>query len=170
MLSLNQTSGQAIRALACLARCGEDWHLAKEVAECCTVPLPYLQKVLLDLRRAGLVEAKRGYQGGFRLARPPEEISLFEVIEAVEPSAHESRCFYGTSSCSKESPCSIHDFWSDLRTGVETFLRETSVATTAAADWPQQLTLIGSTPPASPRSSGSGTATGSAYRTSSPAG
>ena len=134
------------------------------------MPLPYLQKVLLSLRRAGLVEAKRGYLGGFRLARPADEMTLFEVIEAVEPRALESRCFYGTSPCSEESTCSVHEFWSDLRTRAETFLRETSVETTAAADWPQQLTFIESPPSASARRSGSASATGSSDRKSSPAG
>lgn len=47
------------------------------------LPAPYLEKLLIELRRAGIVESVRGAQGGYRLARPPAEISLGEVLEAV---------------------------------------------------------------------------------------
>lgn len=118
--------------------------LAKEIATCAVVPLPYLQKILRRLRRAGLIEAKRGYRGGFALARPPEEITLFEIIEAVEPGLLEPRCFFGTDICSETRPCSVHEFWSDLRVRAETFLHETSLATAGASDWPQRVQQIGS--------------------------
>lgn len=134
------------------------------------VPLPYLQKILLHLRRTGLVEAKRGYLGGFRLARPADETTLFDIIEAVEPRALESKCFYRTDPCSELGVCFVHEFWSDLCTRVETFLRETSVATLPAPDWPDRLTLIGSPRSASPRGSGPGFAPPTSDDTSQPSG
>ncbi len=47
------------------------------------LPSPYLEKLLIDLRRAGLVESVRGVQGGYRLAKPPAQISLGQILEAV---------------------------------------------------------------------------------------
>jgi len=74
----------AIRALYHLAfhRAGEAAQ-AKEIAEAQKIPLRFLEQILQDLRRAGLVEARRGPRGGYALARPPAEISLADVLRAV---------------------------------------------------------------------------------------
>ncbi|HVV49669.1 MAG TPA: Rrf2 family transcriptional regulator [Polyangia bacterium] len=74
----------AIRALYDLAfhRQGEATQ-AKEIAEAQKIPLRFLEQILQDLRRAGLVEARRGPRGGYALARPPAEISLADVLRAV---------------------------------------------------------------------------------------
>jgi Rrf2 family protein len=55
----------------------------KAIAQRQDLPAPYLEKLLIELRRAGLVESIRGPQGGYRLARPPAEISLGQILEAV---------------------------------------------------------------------------------------
>src|SRR6185437_13331511 len=74
----------AIRALYHLAfhRAGEAAQ-AKEIADAQRIPLRFLEQILQDLRRAGLVEARRGPRGGYVLARPPAEISLADVLRAV---------------------------------------------------------------------------------------
>jgi Rrf2 family protein len=74
----------AIRALYDLAfhRRGQS-ALAKEIAARQQVPLRFLEQILQDLRRAGLVEARRGPRGGYALARPPAEVSLADVLRAV---------------------------------------------------------------------------------------
>lgn len=53
------------------------------IAERQTLPPPYLEKLLIDLRRAGIVESVRGSQGGYRLAKRPDQISLGQILEAV---------------------------------------------------------------------------------------
>jgi Rrf2 family protein len=74
----------AIRALYHLAfhRPGEAAQ-AKEIADAQKIPLRFLEQILQDLRRAGLVEARRGPRGGYALARTPAEISLADVLRAV---------------------------------------------------------------------------------------
>ena len=74
----------AIRALYHLAfhRSGQATQ-AKEIAEVQKVPLRFLEQILQDLRRAGLIEARRGPRGGYALARPPAEISMADVLRAV---------------------------------------------------------------------------------------
>jgi Rrf2 family protein len=74
----------AIRALFHLAfhRAGEAAQ-AKEIAHAQKIPLRFLEQILQDLRRAGLVEARRGPRGGYALARSPAEISLADVLRAV---------------------------------------------------------------------------------------
>jgi Rrf2 family protein len=74
----------AIRALYDLAfhRRGQS-ALAKEIAARQQIPLRFLEQILQDLRRAGLVEARRGPRGGYALARPPGEVSLADVLRAA---------------------------------------------------------------------------------------
>jgi Rrf2 family protein len=78
------TTGYAIEALACLARHGAESMLVREIARNTKMPLPYLSKIFQRLGEAGIVESKRGYKGGVRLSRPPEEITLLQIDAAVE--------------------------------------------------------------------------------------
>jgi Rrf2 family protein len=112
MLCLSQTTGYAILALSCLEQGdGENWILAKDIAECTGIPKPYLSKILHSLQGSGLIAAKRGYRGGFALARPSGEISLLEIAEAVEGGDLLSCCLLGLTSCSEDRPCPAHSFW-----------------------------------------------------------
>jgi Rrf2 family protein len=84
MLSFSQTTGYAIEALACLARHGSESMMVREIAVCTEMPFPYLSKVFHRLCEAGIVDSKRGYRGGVKLARLPEHISLLQINAAVE--------------------------------------------------------------------------------------
>lgn len=84
MLSFSQTTGYAIEALACLARHGAESMMVREIAVSTAMPFPYLSKVFHRLCEAGIVESKRGYKGGVKLARLPEHISLLQINAAVE--------------------------------------------------------------------------------------
>ncbi len=83
-MRLTTRTRYAIRALYDLAfhRRGQS-ALAKEIAARQRIPLGFLEQILQDLRRAGLVEARRGPRGGYALAHPPAEISLADVLRAV---------------------------------------------------------------------------------------
>jgi Rrf2 family protein len=75
----------AVRAMIELAAAGEDGPVKGErIAEAQDIPLRFLENILGELRHHGLVESRRGSEGGYRLRRPPAEIPLAEVIRAVE--------------------------------------------------------------------------------------
>src|SRR3954465_11536433 len=75
----------AARALLSLALHGEERPTSvKEIAERTGLPQPYLEQILLAVKGAGLVRSKRGVGGGYVLARPPAEITLAEIVAAVE--------------------------------------------------------------------------------------
>jgi Rrf2 family iron-sulfur cluster assembly transcriptional regulator len=75
----------AARALLSLALHGKDRPTSvKEIAERTSLPQPYLEQILLAVKGAGLVRSKRGVGGGYVLARPPEEITLAEILAAVD--------------------------------------------------------------------------------------
>jgi Rrf2 family protein len=74
---------QALRALLELAQDPGTWRSVNEIAAAQELPAPMLEQLLLQLRRAGLLEARRGRLGGYRLARPAAAIAVAEVLRAV---------------------------------------------------------------------------------------
>ena len=80
---LRRSALQALQALLHLATASPQWCSVSEIAEAQELPAPMLEQLLLQLRRADLVEAKRGRQGGYRLSRPAEAIPVGEVLKAV---------------------------------------------------------------------------------------
>ncbi|MEM1139690.1 MAG: Rrf2 family transcriptional regulator [Pseudomonadota bacterium] len=105
----------AAHACGVLALLPPGWALPGEaLAEFLGVPAPYLAKQLQALSRAGLVTAQRGVAGGYRLARPPEAISLWDVTAAIEGTAPSFRCTEvrrngpcGASPGECRAPCAI---------------------------------------------------------------
>src|SRR5919109_988566 len=74
----------ALRAAVLLAAAGQGPTKGERIAEAQEIPLKFLENILLELRHNGLVQSQRGADGGYWLARPAEEITLAQVIRAVE--------------------------------------------------------------------------------------
>jgi len=132
VLTLSKTSGYAISALSRLSGPGGGWSLAKDLASSTGVPRPYLSSILHTLARNGLIRAKRGYRGGFALAAPAEQISVFQVVEAIDGPAWRGSCLLGLTECSDERACPTHAFWKAERNRIERYLRSMSLAQVAA--------------------------------------
>jgi Rrf2 family iron-sulfur cluster assembly transcriptional regulator len=84
---LRKRSIHALKALLELSASQQDWRSTPDLARCQDLPEPLLEQILLQLRRAGLLEARRGRLGGFRLQRPPSRIQVAEVVALMEPMA-----------------------------------------------------------------------------------
>jgi Rrf2 family iron-sulfur cluster assembly transcriptional regulator len=102
--------------------------LGRDLAERTAVPPSYLSKILLNLKRAGLVEATRGTGGGYRLSKPAEEISLWEIVDPVDNVGRLDECIMGMNECSEQNPCAMHDWWKRVREDYVAMLRQTSLA------------------------------------------
>jgi len=87
---------------------------AKDLTESTRVPAAYLSKVLRRLTRAGLLLSKKGHHGGFRLARPPQDILLADVLEAVDTQPDADTCVFGWGACNPDDPCPLHPLWNSL--------------------------------------------------------
>ena len=139
MLSFSQTAGYAVLALGCIGSWKGEWVLSKDIHQCTGVPMPYLRKILFALGKAGLIQTKRGYQGGFVLARAPEEITLLDVVRAVEHERLREDCLLGLAGCSDATPCPMRSFWQKERTKIEAKLHTVTLAKAAesvrAARW-----------------------------------
>ncbi len=103
-----------------------------EVAASHRIPLKYLEQILLALRKAGLLESRRGVHGGYTLARSPAEISVGEVLRAVDGRFSRASCLEEDPAehqgCHDPASCGLQQVWANLQATVERILFETSFA------------------------------------------
>lgn len=147
MLSLSVTTGYAIKALMCLE--GGDCvprHIS-DIARCTGVPRAYLAKILSALARQYLVQTKRGYCGGISLARPAEDISLLQIVEAVEGDRWLGECLLGMDLCDTITTCPTHNFWARIRREITEELRATTLAAVMASHQCRRAPAQASSPP-----------------------
>ncbi len=106
----------ALRALCHLAKLPEGAVVpASQLAKACGLPREFLGKTLRRLVRVGLVRSFRGRSRGYALGRPPSEISVREVLEAVEGPDYFRRCVFWDARCSDDRPCPLHQVWAGVR-------------------------------------------------------
>jgi len=96
------------------------------------IPKRFLEQILNDLRSAAIVESKRGVAGGYRLKRPPNQITLAEVVRTIEgplaPVSCVSERFYAKCSCPSEATCGIRSVMKEVRDAIVRILEEVTVA------------------------------------------
>jgi Rrf2 family transcriptional regulator, nitric oxide-sensitive transcriptional repressor len=139
---ISQTAEYALRAVSCLAS-GEGLPLTThQVAQAVKVPVGYLSKVLQALGRAGLVSATRGLHGGFVLTRPASQISVLEVISAVDPLQRITTCPLNIPSHGAEL-CPLHRRLDDALAMMEETFRGTSIAELVEQPSPQHSSCCG---------------------------
>ena len=116
-------------------------HLALEYPEVVTIhqiaardriPVKYLEQILLELKRGGVITSKRGVYGGYLLSRSPENISVGEVLRIVDSRVVDSTCIQRDEdrgfACSDYYGCGLKRMWADVNLAVEKILFETSFA------------------------------------------
>jgi Rrf2 family protein len=98
------------------------------------IPESYLEQLLTTMRRAGLVRSVRGPQGGHALARPPAEIPVSEVIEALEGPVMAVDCLDDAGNCAKTGGCAQSEMWAAVRDAILGVLTNTTIADLAERD------------------------------------
>lgn len=126
---LSNTAEYALRAMVHLTRAGKgNAVLGRNLAESSHVPANYLSKILLSLKKAGLVAAVRGSGGGYRLGKPASEINLIDIVELFDHERAHPRCLLDfDQECSDHEACTAHERWKVVRTAYVEFLRATSL-------------------------------------------
>jgi Rrf2 family cysteine metabolism transcriptional repressor len=126
-----------VRVMVELARrSGEDPVPLAEIASTGNLPLAYLEHLVARLRKAGLVDSRRGSRGGYLLARSPTDITMAEVVEALEGSIAPIECISegpdGSIVCSREADaahvCPTKLLWTRVRFAIVRTLQETTLA------------------------------------------
>ena len=124
-----RTGQHAVMALAILGAQSPGTYVgAADIALRIGAPGNYLGKLLQTLAREGLVESKKGLGGGFRLARPAEQISLRDVVDPIEPLDRLERCLLGRAVCGLSSPCAVHLRYGAMREQYFRLMEETTIA------------------------------------------
>jgi len=100
----------------------------KEIAEAMEVPAQFLGKVAQHLARAGIIAIRQGSQGGYELARRPEDIPLLSVVEAIDGEIYLNDCIHRPDSCDRQTFCSVHHVWERARRQLRETLAGTSLA------------------------------------------
>ena len=103
----------------------------KELSKKLDIPYHFLGKILQDLTYKSLLSSQKGPQGGFRLAMPAKDITLFHIIEAVDGVAFTNSCVLGFPECSGQNPCAVHEKWAGVRETIYSMLVNKNIAQVA---------------------------------------
>ncbi len=105
---ISQTVEYALRALVFLATNGESKMKTQQISESTEVPLSYLRKIMQQLGKAGLVDSERGKDGGFILKIPAENITILEIINAIDPIRPITHCPLKRCKTPCQALCPLH--------------------------------------------------------------
>ncbi len=129
MFRISRLTDYGIVIMAHLAECeDDDSHNARELAEDTQLPAPVVSKILKSLTRAGLLISQRGSKGGYSLARTPGEISVVEMITALEGPVGITECTIQPGACAQESSCQVRDPWQRINSAVRAALERITLA------------------------------------------
>jgi len=143
MIRITKQTDYGIVLLTYLAGHTERLFNAPELAAETHLPLPMVSKILKVLAREGMLASHRGVKGGYSLARLPEEISMAEIIAALEGPIALTECIEVSGDCSHESLCRVRSNWQRINQAVRGALEEISLAEMAQPDSQQQLVTLG---------------------------
>jgi len=141
-------SDYAIRAAVELAAAGDGPTKGERIAQAQEIPPNFLENILLDLRHAGIVASRRGAEGGYWLARPAAEISLADIIRAVDGPLANVRGMRSEQVSYAGSAAPLRDVWVAVRASLRGVLEHVTLADLASGDLPEQVRVLAADPDA----------------------
>jgi Rrf2 family protein len=128
MLKISQKTEYALRAMIELAEHTDARTSAREISERQHIPLRFLEQQLGALAKAGLVESFRGAGGGCRLAKDAAQVTVADVVDAIEGPFYPMFCLDpGDHTCWQDARCGLQDLWSDVRVAVRGVFERTTL-------------------------------------------
>jgi Rrf2 family protein len=98
--------------------------LLKDISNSQEISLKYLSQLIIPLKIAGLIKSTRGAHGGYFLAKPPSQIKILQIIEAVEGPTSIVECVKEPEICKKSEKCFTRKLWSEVNSGIVKKLEE----------------------------------------------
>ncbi len=134
-VTLGKHGDYAVRAVIDLARHWDgEPRKAREIAASMDIPPDFLKRILAELVAQGLLTSTAGSNGGYRLTRSPEEISLLDIIEPTERLLTPDKCILKGGPCDWSSVCPIHDPWCLAQKAFAEILDSANLAQVAGVD------------------------------------
>jgi Rrf2 family protein len=147
-VKVSAKSDYAVRALLELAVANERPVKGERLAQAQEIPLKFLENILIDLRHAGIVRSQRGAEGGYWLARPPDEVTVGEVIRAVDGPLASVRGEAPEDLDYDGAAANLQTVWIALRASLRTVVDEVTLADVVADRLPTQLRRLTEPPDA----------------------
>ena len=108
--------------------------LLSEISERQDIPPSFLSKIFQSLSRAGIVSSTRGTGGGFTLIKDPNDITLLDVVEAIEGQISLNICLTNGQSCERQTTCAVHEVWHEAQDHLLNLLRNRTFAQLAESN------------------------------------
>ena len=125
-MQITRQADYALRAMLYLTRLEPDQKAStSQIATEQNIPLSFLAKIISQLSIAGLIQTSRGAKGGVSLARPAQEISMLQVVEAIDGPVQMNICTYSADECVFGRECPIHNVWCNIQDDIIDKLRDT---------------------------------------------
>ena len=125
MIRLTKAGEYGIRALRYLVEHKDEGRVSiADISQAQDIPEPFLRKLFKPLVDADVVSSTRGVSGGVRLSRPPAEIDLLTVVEALEGPLALNECLLEDTSCEFMSECGMHSVWDEAQAAMVAVLRK----------------------------------------------
>jgi Rrf2 family protein len=129
---LSKKCKYAIHALVHMAKTPKEKFLIKDISEACCIPKKFLEAILLDLKRAGVLGSKQGKGGGYFLRREPAEVNLAEVVRLFDGAIAAVPCatfkFYERcTECVDEETCAVRDAFLQVRNATVEMLKASTL-------------------------------------------
>ncbi len=128
-MQITHQADYAMRAVMYLARLAPGEKVpTSQISDEYRIPPAFLMKIVAQLAISGLIRTSRGAKGGVALARPAEEISVLEVLEAIDGPVALNQCANDPESCPLSEDCTMQHFWHDISSDLVEHLRSTTFA------------------------------------------
>lgn len=147
-MNVTARADYAVRALLVLAIAETELVKADTVAAAQDIPRHFLDNILADLRRAALVSTQRGAEGGSRLARPADQITLAQVMRAIEGPLAAVRDVRPEALAYSEPAGRLPDVWVAVRAALRGVLEHVTIAQIASGELPEAVTTLTADPEA----------------------
>lgn len=119
MFKLSRKGEYAMRLILHLAANPNKVCATAEIAKAQDIPSAFLKKIIQDLRPSGFIVSSKGQKGGILLNIPPEEISVSDIIHAVEGPLFLNVCLVKKGACSRDEVCPVHEMWRQCQEAVD---------------------------------------------------
>lgn len=125
---LSKACEYGLRAALYLASLDEDGYVSiRTISDELDISFPFLTKIFQQLNEAGLLESHRGPSGGVAFTKPADEITLFDIVVAVDGRDLFDECVLGLPNCGEDKPCPIHERWAEERSRLKAMFQRNTL-------------------------------------------